>query len=93
VARLTGKLFAEGDGTALSGWMRFLRAEDEEEFTMVAEANPMIQKAYGVLAELSVATKTGIAKGLAEAACKMKKEGFSSEQIQRITAAEDIAKL
>ncbi|GHT99446.1 hypothetical protein FACS1894142_7040 [Spirochaetia bacterium] len=88
---------------------------------MVAETNPMIQKAWGVLAELSAdekmridaaarekalkdyntfiyeATRTGLAKGLAEGlakgkaeglaetARKMKEEGFSPEQIQRIT--------
>jgi predicted transposase/invertase (TIGR01784 family) len=65
-----GKLSAEGDGSALSGWMRFLRAEDEEEFTMAAEANPMIQKAYGVLAELSADEKMRIDAAAREKALK-----------------------
>jgi predicted transposase/invertase (TIGR01784 family) len=34
-------------------WLRFIRAEDEEEIRMLAAKNPAIQEAYGVLRKLS----------------------------------------
>jgi predicted transposase/invertase (TIGR01784 family) len=47
------KLPASGDGTKLGNWIRFLRAEKEDEMEMVAGTNEMIGRAYGVLVELS----------------------------------------
>jgi predicted transposase/invertase (TIGR01784 family) len=47
------KLPVSGDGTDLGNWIRFLRAEKEDEMEMIAETNEMIGRAYGVLAELS----------------------------------------
>jgi predicted transposase/invertase (TIGR01784 family) len=46
------KLPAEEDGK-LADWLRFLKAEKEEEFTMVAEKNPIIKEAYCKLQEMS----------------------------------------
>jgi hypothetical protein len=38
------RLSAEGEGGLLD-WLRFLKAETEEEFEMVAEKNPVIKEA------------------------------------------------
>jgi hypothetical protein len=38
------RLPPEGEGK-LADWLRFLKAETEEEFKMAAEKNPMIQEA------------------------------------------------
>jgi hypothetical protein len=38
-------LSAEGEGKLLD-WLRFLKAETEEEFKMLAEKNPVIKEAY-----------------------------------------------
>jgi predicted transposase/invertase (TIGR01784 family) len=46
------RLPAEGEGKLLD-WLRFLNAETEEEFRMLAEKNPMIQEAYSKLQEMS----------------------------------------
>jgi predicted transposase/invertase (TIGR01784 family) len=46
------RLPAEGEGKLLD-WLRFLKAETEEEFKMVAEKNPMIEEAYCKLQEMS----------------------------------------
>jgi predicted transposase/invertase (TIGR01784 family) len=47
------KLPTEFDGSALCDWLKFLAAETEEEFNMVAERNPQIQTAVYRLKELS----------------------------------------
>ena len=47
------KLPENGDGTALSNWAQFIKMENEGAIPMLAQANPMIDKAYGVLAKLS----------------------------------------
>jgi predicted transposase/invertase (TIGR01784 family) len=43
----------EADGTHLGDWMRFFRARSAEEFMTVAENNPAIEKAWGVIKVLS----------------------------------------
>ncbi|GHU25097.1 hypothetical protein FACS1894172_13500 [Spirochaetia bacterium] len=47
------KLPKEGDGSELGNWMRFMKMCEEQDITILREANPMIQKAYGVLRKLS----------------------------------------
>jgi predicted transposase/invertase (TIGR01784 family) len=47
------KIPTEADNTQKYEWLRFLKAEKEEEFEMVARNNPAINKAYVVLKELS----------------------------------------
>jgi predicted transposase/invertase (TIGR01784 family) len=46
------RLPAEGEGKLLD-WLRFFKAETEEEFKMLAEKNPMIQEAYCKLQAMS----------------------------------------
>jgi predicted transposase/invertase (TIGR01784 family) len=46
------KLSAEGEGK-LADWLRFLKAEREEEFKMLAEKNPVINEAYCKLQAMS----------------------------------------
>ncbi|MDR0338972.1 MAG: Rpn family recombination-promoting nuclease/putative transposase, partial [Desulfovibrio sp.] len=41
------------DGTQLCNWMRFFRAQEEEEFEMLAQTNPAIAEAWGVIKVLS----------------------------------------
>ena len=47
------KFPVQGDGTPLGDWMRFMKIQEEGDIAMAVQANPMIQKAYGVLAKLS----------------------------------------
>jgi len=47
------KLPEKEDGTPLWEWMKFLKSESKEEFDMIAEKNPVINKAVVRLAELS----------------------------------------
>ena len=47
------KVPSETDDTNLFDWVSFLRAEREEEYIMLAAKNPVIDKAYCVLKELS----------------------------------------
>ena len=47
------KLKDESDGTNLYNWLLFLKSNTEEEFEMVTESNPKINKAYAILKELS----------------------------------------
>jgi predicted transposase/invertase (TIGR01784 family) len=46
------RLPAEGEGKLLN-WLRFLRAETEEEFRMLAKKNPLIEEAYCKLQVMS----------------------------------------
>jgi len=46
------------DGTPLWEWMKFLKSESKEEFDMIAERNPVINKAVVRLAELSQDERT-----------------------------------
>jgi predicted transposase/invertase (TIGR01784 family) len=43
----------EDEDGRLADWLRFLKAETEEEFTMLAAKNPMINEAYCKLQEMS----------------------------------------
>jgi predicted transposase/invertase (TIGR01784 family) len=51
------KVPQEKDNTVLWSWMKFLRAQRKEEFDMLSQANPQIQKAVGILMELSADRK------------------------------------
>ena len=52
------KLPETEDGTSLWDWLRFLKSESKEEFDMIAEKNPVINKAVVRLAELSQDERT-----------------------------------
>ena len=43
----------EADGTPLGNWLRFFSAKTEEEFMVVAQTNPAIEEAWGVIKVLS----------------------------------------
>jgi predicted transposase/invertase (TIGR01784 family) len=47
------KLPKESDQTLLFDWLSFIKAEREEDYIMLAEKNPVMDRAYGVLKELS----------------------------------------
>ncbi|MDR0861795.1 MAG: Rpn family recombination-promoting nuclease/putative transposase [Oscillospiraceae bacterium] len=47
------KLPSKDDDTELYDWLRFIRAETEEDLNMSAQTNTQIEKAVGVLKELS----------------------------------------
>jgi predicted transposase/invertase (TIGR01784 family) len=47
------KLDKEGSNKRLQNWLKFLKARTEGELEMVAQTNPMINKARGILMELS----------------------------------------
>jgi predicted transposase/invertase (TIGR01784 family) len=47
------KLPGVSDDTELYDWLRFLRAEKKEELEMLTQTNPQINKAVGVLMEIS----------------------------------------
>jgi predicted transposase/invertase (TIGR01784 family) len=47
------KLPVSADGTQLYDWAKFIAAETEEELTMIAERNPVVEKAVVTLRELS----------------------------------------
>lgn len=52
------KLPHEDDNTELWDWMQFLKSEREEELSMLAEKNPQLKKAVGVLMDLSQDERT-----------------------------------
>jgi len=52
------KLPETEDGTPLWDWLKFLKSESKEEFDMIAEKNPVINKAVVRLAELSQDERT-----------------------------------
>ncbi|WP_310602781.1 Rpn family recombination-promoting nuclease/putative transposase [Anaerosporobacter sp.] len=52
------KLPSETDNSSLWNWLRFLKADREEELTMLAQKSPEIYKAVGVLKELSQDERT-----------------------------------
>ena len=54
------KLPQSGDGTELGRWLQFLRADDEEALEMLAQNNPTIGKAVGVLRRISADEETRI---------------------------------
>jgi predicted transposase/invertase (TIGR01784 family) len=52
------KLPQQADKSVLWDWMRFLKCEKQEEFEMVAAKNPQIEKAVGILMDLSADERT-----------------------------------
>ena len=52
------KVPKETDNTQLWNWLQFLRTDREEDYYMLAQANPQIRKAVGVLKELSQDERT-----------------------------------
>jgi predicted transposase/invertase (TIGR01784 family) len=48
-----GKIPKQPDNTLKYEWLQFLKSENEEEFEMIAQSNPVIQKAYVELKRLS----------------------------------------
>jgi predicted transposase/invertase (TIGR01784 family) len=66
----------ELDGTLLSAWMRFFRAREEEDFEMLAQTNPAIAEAWGVIKHLSADESLRM---LAEAKEKARRDRVSAE--------------
>jgi predicted transposase/invertase (TIGR01784 family) len=52
------KLPQQEDKSVLWDWMRFLKCEKQEEFEMIAAKNPQIEKAVGILMDLSADERT-----------------------------------
>ncbi|MDR2825795.1 MAG: Rpn family recombination-promoting nuclease/putative transposase, partial [Deltaproteobacteria bacterium] len=52
------KLPGERDDTALWDWLKFLKSSSKEELAMLSENNQQIQKAVGILMELSADEQT-----------------------------------
>ncbi|MCL2079974.1 MAG: Rpn family recombination-promoting nuclease/putative transposase [Oscillospiraceae bacterium] len=52
------KLPSDTDSSALWNWMKFIKSDDGEVLDMIAERNPQIRKAVGVLKELSADERT-----------------------------------
>ncbi|MDR2079936.1 MAG: Rpn family recombination-promoting nuclease/putative transposase [Treponema sp.] len=67
------RLPAEEDGK-LADWLRFLRAEEEEEFKMVAEKNPVIKEAY---CKLQVMSEDEANRMIYEARLKAQRDEYS----------------
>ncbi|MDR1663557.1 MAG: Rpn family recombination-promoting nuclease/putative transposase [Clostridiales bacterium] len=83
------KLPQEFDGSALCDWLKFLAAETEAEFEMVAERNTQIQTAVVRLKELSADEKTRM---LYEAREKERRDNRAREKGARLEERTTIAK-
>jgi predicted transposase/invertase (TIGR01784 family) len=70
------RLPAQGEGRLLD-WLRFLKAETEEEFKMVAEKNPMIEEAY---CKLQVMSEDEANRMIYEARLKAQRDEYSRTQ-------------
>jgi predicted transposase/invertase (TIGR01784 family) len=70
------RLPAEGEGR-LMDWLRFLKAETEEEFNMLAEKNPVIREAY---CKLQVMSEDEANRTLYEARLKAQRDEYSRVQ-------------
>jgi predicted transposase/invertase (TIGR01784 family) len=70
------RLPAEGEGKLLD-WLRFLKAETEEEFKMLAEKNPMIEEAY---CKLQVMSEDEANRMIYEARLKAQRDEYSRMQ-------------
>jgi predicted transposase/invertase (TIGR01784 family) len=70
------RLPKEGEGGLLD-WLRFLKAETEEEFKMLAEKNPMIQEAY---CKLQVMSEDEANRMIYEARLKAQRDEYSRTQ-------------
>ena len=64
----------EADKSELWYWLRFIESDDEGEMEMIAERNPQMKKAVGVLKELSADERTRM---LAEAREKARRDAAS----------------
>jgi predicted transposase/invertase (TIGR01784 family) len=82
------RLPAEGEGKLLD-WLRFLKAETEEEFKMLAEKYPMIQEAYCKLQEMS---EDEANRMIYEARLKAQRDEYSRTQGALRKAREEIAR-
>jgi predicted transposase/invertase (TIGR01784 family) len=67
------RLSSEGEGKLLD-WLRFLKAETEEEFKMLAERNPVIKEAY---CKLQVMSEDEANRMLYEARLKAQRDEYS----------------
>jgi predicted transposase/invertase (TIGR01784 family) len=70
------RLPTEGEGGLLD-WLRFLKAETEEEFKMLAEKNPMIEEAY---CKLQVMSEDEANRMIYEARLKAQRDEYSRIQ-------------
>jgi predicted transposase/invertase (TIGR01784 family) len=70
------RLPVEGEGKLLD-WLRFLKAETEEEFKMLAEKNPMIEEAYS---KLQVMSEDEANRMIYEARLKAQRDEYSRIQ-------------
>ncbi|MDR0709826.1 MAG: Rpn family recombination-promoting nuclease/putative transposase [Spirochaetaceae bacterium] len=70
------RLPEEGEGGLLD-WLRFLKAETEEEFKMLAEKNPVIQEAY---CKLQVMSEDEANRMIYEARLKAQRDEYSRIQ-------------
>jgi predicted transposase/invertase (TIGR01784 family) len=70
------RLPAEGEGRLLD-WLRFLKAETEEEFKMLAQKNPVIEEAY---CKLQVMSEDEANRMLYEARLKARRDEYSRLQ-------------
>ena len=52
------KLPSEADNTELWNWMKLIKSDDREALDVIAEKNPQISKAVGILKELSADERT-----------------------------------
>ena len=75
------KLPATEDSTQLWNWLKFLKATNEEELTMLSDKNPQIKKTVGKLMALSEDER---ARMLAESREKLRRDIDA-----RVTAAEE----
>jgi predicted nucleotidyltransferase len=71
------RLPVEGEGGLLD-WLRFLKAETEEEFKMVAAKNPMIEEAY---CKLQVMSEDEANRMLYEARLKAQRDEYSRKSM------------
>jgi predicted transposase/invertase (TIGR01784 family) len=77
---------SEDEDSKLMDWLRFLKAEREEEFTMLARKNPMIKEAYCKLQAMSEDEATRI---LYEARLKAQRDDYSRMQGARQEGLEE----
>jgi predicted transposase/invertase (TIGR01784 family) len=80
------RLPAEGEGK-LMDWLRFLKAEREEEFKMIAAKNPIINEAY---CKLQVMSDDEANRMIYEARLKAQRDDYSRMQGARREGREEI---
>jgi predicted transposase/invertase (TIGR01784 family) len=77
----------ENEESKLMDWLRFLKAEREEEFKMVAEKNPLINEAY---CKLQVMSEDEANRMIYEARLKAQRDEYSRIQGARREGREEI---